>query len=233
MDRSSRVRMGTLDSILSMPPRCIRNVRSLTLPISTPSTVPISATISSTCSLPRVAMVTSTCSRRGPEAVTSSPVTSPPMVSIAAVSSLTAVARAGSSSRTVMEFETEGPMFMGPILPATCRYSESALCVYTPFPAASSQSVPPDHQGGPALVSAHSDGDGHRREGDAEPELESLTGQDRHHHQHDGDEPNRQPGQNWEGPHAHRRFHSRNVELTAHPQLRQGDYQVDEESDGP
>ena len=87
-------------------------------------------------------MVTSTWSRRGPDAVTSRPVTSPPVASIAVVSSLTAVARAGSSSRTVIEFETEGAMFMGPILPAACRYSESgSFGVGVPSPGETAQAL--------------------------------------------------------------------------------------------
>ena len=67
----------------------------------------------------RAAAVTSTRSAVGPEAVTSRPVTSPPPFSMTPVSSLTAVARAGSISRTVMEFETEGIAAMATIVATT------------------------------------------------------------------------------------------------------------------
>ena len=63
--------------------------------------------------------MTSICSRFRPEAFTSSAVTTPPAFSIAPLSSLTAVERAGSSSRTVMEDDTLGTLDMPPIVSLT------------------------------------------------------------------------------------------------------------------
>ena len=94
-------------------------MRSETLPISTPCTARMASTISSACPVSRAAAVTSTRRRSGPEAVTSRPVTSPPLFSMTPVSSLTAVARAGRISRTVMEFETEGMAAMATIVATT------------------------------------------------------------------------------------------------------------------
>src|SRR3954454_6952732 len=94
--------------MVSLPPRCARNVRSLTRPISTPGTARISSTSAPAWSTPRAAHVTSTRTRSAPDAVTSSAVTRPPPRSITVVSSLTAVGRAGSSSRTVIEYDTLG-----------------------------------------------------------------------------------------------------------------------------
>ncbi len=97
------MRSGTLERISSLPPRWARNTRSDTLPSSTPSSVRSAAASSSACSAPRVAAVTSIARRSEPEAVTSSAVTIAPTFSISVVSSLTAVGRAGSSSRMVTE----------------------------------------------------------------------------------------------------------------------------------
>ncbi len=87
-------------------------MRSLTLPISTPCTSRIAATHWSACSLPKVAIVRSARSRCCPDSVMSTAVTMPPARSTAPVISLTAVTRAGSSSRTVMELDTDGTGFM-------------------------------------------------------------------------------------------------------------------------
>src|SRR3954452_14660953 len=107
-ERSSRLRIGTFDSMVSLPPRCTRKVRSLTRPISTPWSARIPSTSALACSTSRAAQVRSTRTRDGPEAVTSRAVTRPPPFSTTAVSSLTAVGRAGSSRRTVIEYETLG-----------------------------------------------------------------------------------------------------------------------------
>ena len=56
-----------------------------------------------------------------PEAVTSRPVTTPPAASITPVISLTAVARAGRTRRTVMELAIEGADGIPRIQPATDR----------------------------------------------------------------------------------------------------------------
>ena len=64
----------------------------------------------------RAAQVTSIRSRSWPEAVTSSAVTAPPACSTAVVSWLTAAPPAGTSSRTVIEYDTEGTALTGPIL---------------------------------------------------------------------------------------------------------------------
>ena len=69
----------------------------------TPSIADSAATIASACSVSRAAQVTSTRSRSWPNGVTSSAVTAPPTCSTAWVSSLTALPRDGTSSRTVIE----------------------------------------------------------------------------------------------------------------------------------
>jgi len=108
MERSSRLRIGTLDSIRSLPPRCSRKVRSLTGPTLTPGIARSASTISVACASPRVAQVTSTEMWSECDAVTSRPVTIPPVCSMAVVSSLTAVGRATTSRRTVMDEDTLG-----------------------------------------------------------------------------------------------------------------------------
>src|SRR5215470_2797195 len=65
-------------------------------------------TISSACSVSRAAQVTSTRSCSWRNGVTSSAVTAPPACSTAWVSSLTARPRDGTSSRTVIEYDTLG-----------------------------------------------------------------------------------------------------------------------------
>ncbi|CAM5734043.1 hypothetical protein SALBM311S_05211 [Streptomyces alboniger] len=103
MDRSSRLRIGCLDAISILPPRCMRNVRSETLPSVTPSMPRSCSTISSAWAVEVAAMVTSIRSFSWPEAVTSRPVTEPPWDSTAVVIWETAVPPAGTSSRTVIE----------------------------------------------------------------------------------------------------------------------------------
>ena len=68
----------------------------------------MTSTSSSAWSVSRAATVTSIRSRSWPEAVTSSAVTAPPACSTAVVSWLTEAPPAGTSSRTVIEYETEG-----------------------------------------------------------------------------------------------------------------------------
>ena len=102
------MRIGTFDCISILPPRCSRNVRSLTLSIATPSTPRSASTSASAWSVSRAAIVTSTRMRSWPEPVTSSAVTTPPADSTMVVSSLTALPRAGTSSRTVIEYDTLG-----------------------------------------------------------------------------------------------------------------------------
>src|SRR4051795_6142377 len=109
--------IGTLLSIRSLPPRCMRKVRSETRSTTTPSRPRSASGIVSACSFPRVAQVTSTRTRSAPDAVTSSAVTIPPSDSIRPVSSLTARGRAGSSSRIVTEEETLAPFAMAPSCP--------------------------------------------------------------------------------------------------------------------
>ena len=65
MDRSSRLRSGTLERTSILPPRCSRNVRSLTLPIRTPSTARSASTSRSACGWSLAAQVTSTTIRSG------------------------------------------------------------------------------------------------------------------------------------------------------------------------
>ena len=103
IDRSSRFRSGTFERISIFPPRCSRNVRSLTLWTVT-SWIPASAaTIASACAVSPAAQVTSTRSRSFPPAVTSSAVTTPPACSTARVISLTARPREATSRLTVIE----------------------------------------------------------------------------------------------------------------------------------
>ena len=85
-ERSSRLRMGTLDLISSLPPRCTKKVRSLTFLMTTPSTVRRASTSSSAWAVDVAAQVTSTWIRPCPDPVTSSPVTIPPAFSTTAVS---------------------------------------------------------------------------------------------------------------------------------------------------
>ena len=103
-----------------MPPRCTRKVRSETFPIVTPSTCASASVSRWACSVSLAAQVTSICSRSCPDAVTSSAVTMPPACSTACVSWLTALPRAGTSSRTVIEYEmlgTLGWLLTAPIVP--------------------------------------------------------------------------------------------------------------------
>ena len=103
IDRSSRFRSGTLDRISIFPPRCSRNVRSLTLCTVTPSMPPSAVTMASEWPVSRAAQVTSTRSLSPRPAVTSSAVTTPPACSTTRVISLTARPRLATSSRTVIE----------------------------------------------------------------------------------------------------------------------------------
>ncbi len=78
----------------------------------TPSMPRSLLTISSACAVELAATVTSMRSFSWPEAVTSRPVTEPPEDSTAVVSRPTAVPLAGTSSRTVIEYETLGAVAM-------------------------------------------------------------------------------------------------------------------------
>jgi hypothetical protein len=103
IDKSSRFRIGCFDRISIFPPRCIKNVRSETFPITTPGTNRITATNSSACSVSRAPHVTSICNRSCPDAVTSNAVTLPPAASTADVNADTDPPPAGTSNRTVIE----------------------------------------------------------------------------------------------------------------------------------
>ena len=76
--------------------------------------------MSAACCSPRVAHVTSTVICSWPDAVTSRAVTMPPAFSIAVVSSLTAVGRACTSRRAVMDEETLGDDHLA-IVPRSSR----------------------------------------------------------------------------------------------------------------
>src|SRR5918992_2519892 len=112
MESSSRFRSGTFDRISILPPRCMRNVRSLTLWILTPSIFSMTPTISSACSVSRVATVTSMRILSWPAVVTSSAVTIAPVCSTTWVIWLTAMPPAGASSRIVIEYDTLGTLVM-------------------------------------------------------------------------------------------------------------------------
>src|SRR5690606_37788516 len=101
---------GTFDCISILPPRCIRNVRSLTLWILTDSICSSAAAIASACWVSRVAIVTSMRSVSWPAVLTSRAVTTPPAFSTTWVIWLTALPPAGTSSRTVMEYDTLGTL---------------------------------------------------------------------------------------------------------------------------
>src|ERR687886_131473 len=78
MDRSSRVFSGTREATSSLPPRCSRKVRSLTLRTVTPGTARSASTISSECAASAAEQVTSTVSPSGRLSTTSMAVTAPP-----------------------------------------------------------------------------------------------------------------------------------------------------------
>src|SRR5690606_37986457 len=96
-----------------LPPRCMRNVRSLTLWTVTPSTASKASTIAWAWLVSRAAQVTSIRSRSRPEEFTSSAVTAPPTRSTALVRLLTALARPSISRRTVIEYGTLGRLATG------------------------------------------------------------------------------------------------------------------------
>src|SRR6185437_9820087 len=124
IDRSSRLRSGTFERISILPPRCRRNVRSLTLCTETPGIAAIAATSDSACAVSVAAQVTSTRSiPRLPE-LTSSAVTTPPACSTARVISLTARPCDATSSRAVIEYDTLGAMVM-PLPPFLQRHCSS------------------------------------------------------------------------------------------------------------
>src|SRR4051794_32219774 len=78
MERSSRVLSGTLEATSSLPPRCSRNVRSLTLRTRTPGTSRSACTISSEWAASAAEQVTSTVRPSGRLSTTSMAVTAPP-----------------------------------------------------------------------------------------------------------------------------------------------------------
>ena len=86
-DSSSRVRSATFGVTSILPPRCSRNVRSLTLRTSTPSSVlQRLATTWAAWAASAVSQVRSTTSVTGSESTTSSAVTMPPASPTAVVS---------------------------------------------------------------------------------------------------------------------------------------------------
>src|ERR1700677_463219 len=110
MDRSSRLRSGTLDRISILPPRCSRKVRSLTLWTDTPGIAAIAATSDSACAVSVAAQVTSTRSMPRLPELTSMAVTRPPACSTVLVISLTARPCDETSRRAVIEYDTLGGM---------------------------------------------------------------------------------------------------------------------------
>ncbi len=121
------MRIGSFEDISILPPRCIRKVRSETLPIVTPSIVRSFSTISSPCATEVAATVTSIRSASRPEDVTSRPVTEPPEDSTAVVIALTALPVAGTSSRTVIELETLGTVAID-VPSSGCPSASSTIC---------------------------------------------------------------------------------------------------------
>jgi hypothetical protein len=97
------LRSGTFERISILPPRCSRNVRSLTLRTDTPGIAAIAATSDSACAVSVAAQVTSMRSFPCWPGVTSSAVTTPPVCSTARVISLTERPCSATSSRTVVE----------------------------------------------------------------------------------------------------------------------------------
>ncbi len=83
MDRSSRFFSGTFEATSILPPMCSRNVRSLVLCTSTPSTPSTADTSCSAWSESLAEQVTSTTSRSWLDSATSIAVTMPPACEIA------------------------------------------------------------------------------------------------------------------------------------------------------
>ncbi len=102
------MRSGTFERTSILPPRCSRNVRSLTLRMTTPSMARSASVSRPECSWSLAAQVTSTTIRSGCDSVTSSAVTAPPAVPTAVVSRPTDAGSAGTSSRTVIEYDALG-----------------------------------------------------------------------------------------------------------------------------
>jgi hypothetical protein len=101
-DRSSRCLSDTVGLTSSLPPRWMRNVRSLTLRTFTPGNSPIALVIASECCTSIASHVTSATRRPPCDSTTSNAVRVPPALAITAVSPDVALAD-GSSTRTVME----------------------------------------------------------------------------------------------------------------------------------
>ena len=105
IDRSSRVRSGTLDVTSILPPRCSRNVRSLTLWTSTSSISRTHSTRRSECVASAALHVTSTTSRSWLESATSIAVTIPPSRAIAVATLPTTPWSGAVCSRMVIEYD--------------------------------------------------------------------------------------------------------------------------------
>ena len=90
-----------------MPPRCSRNVRSLTLRTFTPGTARSASTISSECAASAAEQVTSTVSPSERESTTSIAVTAPPAVPTAVAMRPMLAGSPSEVSRTVIEYEAE------------------------------------------------------------------------------------------------------------------------------
>src|SRR5918998_1832079 len=107
MDRSSRVFSGTREATSSLPPRCSRKVRSLTLRTLTPGTVPSAVTISSECAASAAEQVTSTVRPSDRESTTSIAVTAPPAEPTAVAMRPMDAGSPSAVSRTVIEYDAD------------------------------------------------------------------------------------------------------------------------------
>src|SRR5215210_7949880 len=105
MERSSRVRSGTFEVTSILPPRWSRNVRSLTLWTSTPSTSFTHSTSRSECSASAALHVTSTTRRSWLESATSIAVTMPPSRAIAVATIPTTPWSGAVWRRIVIEYD--------------------------------------------------------------------------------------------------------------------------------
>src|SRR3954467_11277011 len=108
MERSSRVLSGTLEATSSLPPRCSRKVRSLTLRTRTPGTSRSACTISSEWAASAAEQVTSTVSPSGRLSTTSMAVTAPPADPTAVAIRPMLAGAPAAVSRTVIEEEGGG-----------------------------------------------------------------------------------------------------------------------------
>src|SRR3954452_1977025 len=105
MDRSSRVRSGTLEVTSILPPMCSRKVRSETLWTVTPCSPLTTSTISSACSLSVAEHVTSTTRRSWRDSATSRAVTMPPAEAMPVATRPTTAGSTSVCSRIVIEYD--------------------------------------------------------------------------------------------------------------------------------